>query len=231
MHICNLRKKLGKNGDLIRTVRGVGYLCRSGHEGRRAHDMRSIFCQGLALVARHVRPVAGRLLGDFADSRTPRAARGRPFHRMIDMVQDDALGAYEEGGRRLSAHLQRVSSYLPGEHLLDRFARTRPSNGADRSDLLRRGPRCPRVAPAVQRLLRPCRPHASQQVISIHLDLQTVVRAAEYPAVLWCDRSGHRRHGRDPGRASGRPAAQPASGGRPVRPRRAVDARPFEAQG
>jgi len=32
MHICNLRKKLGQNGDLIRTVRGVGYLCRSGHE-------------------------------------------------------------------------------------------------------------------------------------------------------------------------------------------------------
>jgi DNA-binding response OmpR family regulator len=32
MHICNLRKKLGRNGDLIRTVRGVGYLCRAGHE-------------------------------------------------------------------------------------------------------------------------------------------------------------------------------------------------------
>jgi two-component system, OmpR family, response regulator CpxR len=32
MHICNLRKKLGRNGDLIRTVRGVGYLCRSGHD-------------------------------------------------------------------------------------------------------------------------------------------------------------------------------------------------------
>jgi two-component system response regulator CpxR len=28
MHICNLRKKLGRHGDLIRTVRGVGYLCR-----------------------------------------------------------------------------------------------------------------------------------------------------------------------------------------------------------
>jgi two-component system response regulator CpxR len=28
MHICNLRKKLGGHGDLIRTVRGVGYLCR-----------------------------------------------------------------------------------------------------------------------------------------------------------------------------------------------------------
>ena len=27
MHICNLRKKLGRHGDLIRTVRGVGYLC------------------------------------------------------------------------------------------------------------------------------------------------------------------------------------------------------------
>jgi two-component system response regulator CpxR len=33
MHICNLRKKLGGHGDLIRTVRGVGYLFRSGPEG------------------------------------------------------------------------------------------------------------------------------------------------------------------------------------------------------
>ncbi len=27
MHICNLRKKLGRHGEAIRTVRGVGYLC------------------------------------------------------------------------------------------------------------------------------------------------------------------------------------------------------------
>jgi two-component system, OmpR family, response regulator CpxR len=32
MHICNLRKKLGEHGDLIRTVRGVGYLLRIGPE-------------------------------------------------------------------------------------------------------------------------------------------------------------------------------------------------------
>jgi two-component system response regulator CpxR len=32
MHICNLRKKLGGHGDLIRTVRGVGYLFRCGPE-------------------------------------------------------------------------------------------------------------------------------------------------------------------------------------------------------
>ena len=32
MHICNLRKKLGGHGDLIRTVRSVGYLFRSGPE-------------------------------------------------------------------------------------------------------------------------------------------------------------------------------------------------------
>jgi two-component system, OmpR family, response regulator CpxR len=30
MHICNLRKKLGCHGGSIRTVRGVGYLCRVG---------------------------------------------------------------------------------------------------------------------------------------------------------------------------------------------------------
>jgi two-component system response regulator CpxR len=33
MHICNLRKKLGDHGDLIRTVRGVGYLCRCARDG------------------------------------------------------------------------------------------------------------------------------------------------------------------------------------------------------
>jgi DNA-binding response OmpR family regulator len=33
MHICNLRKKLGRHGDLIRTVRGVGYLCRVDPDG------------------------------------------------------------------------------------------------------------------------------------------------------------------------------------------------------
>jgi two-component system response regulator CpxR len=33
MHICNLRKKLGRHGDLIRTVRGVGYLCRFDPDG------------------------------------------------------------------------------------------------------------------------------------------------------------------------------------------------------
>jgi two-component system, OmpR family, response regulator CpxR len=33
MHICNLRKKLGGRGHLIRTVRGVGYLFRADAEG------------------------------------------------------------------------------------------------------------------------------------------------------------------------------------------------------
>lgn len=28
MHICNLRRKLGSHGEVIQTVRGVGYLCR-----------------------------------------------------------------------------------------------------------------------------------------------------------------------------------------------------------
>ncbi len=32
MHICNLRRKLGPQGDLIRTVRGVGFLFRSPSE-------------------------------------------------------------------------------------------------------------------------------------------------------------------------------------------------------
>jgi two-component system, OmpR family, response regulator CpxR len=33
MHVSNLRKKLGRRGDLIRTVRGTGYLFRTGPEG------------------------------------------------------------------------------------------------------------------------------------------------------------------------------------------------------
>jgi two-component system response regulator CpxR len=33
MHICNLRRKLGVHGELIRTVRGVGYLFRVDPEG------------------------------------------------------------------------------------------------------------------------------------------------------------------------------------------------------
>jgi two-component system response regulator CpxR len=33
MHICNVRKKLGRHGDLIQTVRGVGYLCRMEPDG------------------------------------------------------------------------------------------------------------------------------------------------------------------------------------------------------
>ena len=32
MHICNLRRKLGRNGPLIRTVRSVGYLFQAGAE-------------------------------------------------------------------------------------------------------------------------------------------------------------------------------------------------------
>jgi two-component system response regulator CpxR len=32
MHICNLRRKLGSHGVLIRTVRSVGYLFRAGPE-------------------------------------------------------------------------------------------------------------------------------------------------------------------------------------------------------
>ena len=64
MHICNLRKKLGRNGDLIRTVRGVGYLFRigPGRPGERP-DMRSIFAKVLLWSLGTFAPLAGRLLG------------------------------------------------------------------------------------------------------------------------------------------------------------------------
>ncbi len=83
---------------------------------------------------------------------------GNPIHRVIDLVQDDAFRAYEEGGaERLSAYLQRVSSYLPGEHVLTDSRGYDLVNGADRSDLLRRG----RGAPESRRLSNGCFIHVA----------------------------------------------------------------------
>jgi two-component system sensor histidine kinase CpxA len=64
--------------------------------------------------------------------------QGDPFVRMIEMVEDDACRAYEEGGpERLAAHLHRLDSYLPGEHLLTDAHGRDLVTGAVRSDLLR----------------------------------------------------------------------------------------------
>jgi signal transduction histidine kinase len=83
---------------------------------------------------------------------------GNPVHRVIDLVQDDAFRAYEEGGtERLSAYLQRISSYLPGEHVLTDSRGYDLVSGADRSDLLRRG----RGAPESRRLSNGCFIHVA----------------------------------------------------------------------
>jgi signal transduction histidine kinase len=64
---------------------------------------------------------------------------GDPIHRVIDLIQDDARKAYEEGGpERLSAYLQRIQAYLPGEHIMTDPRGRDLVSGADRSDLLRR---------------------------------------------------------------------------------------------
>jgi two-component system sensor histidine kinase CpxA len=70
--------------------------------------------------------------------RRERPRDGDPFLRMIEMVEDDACRAYEEGGpSRLAAQLRRLDSYLPGEHLLTDGRGRDLATGADRSPLLR----------------------------------------------------------------------------------------------
>jgi two-component system sensor histidine kinase CpxA len=65
--------------------------------------------------------------------------KGDPFHGMIEMMEDDARRAFEEGGpERLAAQLLRVDSYLPGEHLLTDAQGRDLVTGADRSKLLSR---------------------------------------------------------------------------------------------
>ncbi len=63
--------------------------------------------------------------------------QGDPFPRMIEMVEDDACRAYEEGGpQRLAAQLRRLDSYLAGDHLLTDARGRNLVTGADRSALL-----------------------------------------------------------------------------------------------
>ena len=125
MHICNLRKKLDRNGDLIRTVRGVGYPCafapatkvRGGHM-----TCGPIFAKVLLWSLGTFALFSGRLPGDFADLRTAWAARGKP-HPSCDrpLVQDDAFRAYEEGGTERLSRVISSEFYVPifpGEHIL-----------------------------------------------------------------------------------------------------------------
>jgi two-component system sensor histidine kinase CpxA len=63
---------------------------------------------------------------------------GDPIHRVVDLAQDDACRAYEEGGsRQLAALLTRLRTHLPGEHFLTDARGRDLANGADRSELLR----------------------------------------------------------------------------------------------
>jgi two-component system sensor histidine kinase CpxA len=63
-----------------------------------------------------------------------------PFHRMIAMIEDDACRAYEEGGRDgLAAHLWRLDTQIPGEHILTDPQGRDLATGADRSALVKLG--------------------------------------------------------------------------------------------
>ena len=158
MHICNLRKKLGRHGDLIRTVRGVGYLFRSGPEVPRGHDMRTIFAKVLlwSLGTFALSLVAFWAISRTLERRGPPG--GDPFHHVIDLVQDDACRPTKRGGPSGSRPISsEFDAYLPGEHVLTDARGRDLVSGADRSDLLKRGRSPPGVAPALQRLLHPRR--------------------------------------------------------------------------
>ena len=136
MHICNLRRKLGRHGDLIRTVRGVGYLCASSPTPREPRNMRSIFskvmfwCVGTFALSL----VAFWAISQTLDRRGP--PKGDPFPHFLKMVEDDLCHAYEKGGpSELAAGLHRLDGYLPGEHLLTDECGRNLGDGADRSEL------------------------------------------------------------------------------------------------
>ncbi len=100
--------------------------------------MRSIFAKVVlwSLGTFVLSLVAYWLISRALDRRGPR--EGDPMHRLIELVQDDARRAYEEGGpERLASYLKRLPRYLPGEHLLTDAAGRDLVSGDDRSDLLR----------------------------------------------------------------------------------------------
>jgi signal transduction histidine kinase len=70
-----------------------------------------------------------------------RAPGPRDFHaRVLALIGDDACRAYEEGGpKQLAAYLRRLSTYLPGEHLLTDARGRDLVSGTDRSELLSQG--------------------------------------------------------------------------------------------
>ncbi len=64
---------------------------------------------------------------------------GDPMLRLIEMVEDDLAQSYREGGpARLSNRLQRLGTYLPGEHFLTDADGRDLVSGEDRAGLLGR---------------------------------------------------------------------------------------------
>ena len=120
---------------------------------------------------------------------------GDPFRRMIELVEDAACRAYEEGGptgcRRTCG---RLDAELPGEHLLTDARGRDLVTGDDRSELLRTGKHKaepPRMPDGRIDLRRP----AAGRPLRFIYDRPPLVRAAEHPALLRGGRPGHRRHG------------------------------------
>jgi two-component system sensor histidine kinase CpxA len=85
---------------------------------------------------------------------------------MNAMVEAEVCRAYEEGGpERLAAHLRKLDSYLPGEHLLTDTRGRDLVSGADRCDLLkpsRPGSGPPRLPDGRLVLIGGCHDHGTR---------------------------------------------------------------------
>ena len=95
-HICNLRKKLGRRGEAIGTVRGVGYLLRVRAGG--TDEMRSILVTILLWAfATIALCIAGLWLTAKALERS--RPRGKdPVMSVVGMLEEDARRAFDEDG-------------------------------------------------------------------------------------------------------------------------------------
>ena len=131
VHVSHLRKKLGRRGSVIRTVRGVGYLFRAELlERSETRPMkvrvRSIFTK---IVLWFAVTVALSLVGFLVTSMFISArlsGRATIGPRMNAIFLDDARRAYEEGGTaQLDAYLKRLGTYSESAALPDRRPRDR----------------------------------------------------------------------------------------------------------
>ena len=122
-HICNLRKKIGARGDVIGTVRGVGYLLRVTGSPGEPPEMRSILLTILLWV---IATIALCIVGVWARSRAmdrPRPRVPNPIDEPHDQVEEDTCRAFEKAELTDSPPLHSSTGKLPGRAILDRRGR------------------------------------------------------------------------------------------------------------